>query len=527
MIKTTDGLNNFLNTKGPTIIVGDFNCPDINWKSSSTPIRGASYQLYHFVTANCFSQSVDKPTRGNSLDDLVFINQPMLLSELNVDPPFSSSDHCVVSFTLAADDSEQDSLKPTSCRYLWKQGDYRAMSEYLNSYDWSNVLSVNFTPDDIWSVFCNVLYDAINLYVPKIVVRNSLCKRRVTKYPSRIRKLLVRKRCLWKQQRRAPENDGISARYKRIARECREAIRSYESSQEANIIDSQNIGAFYKFVNSRLRNAGAAPVLLSQNGSYISNDDEKADRFNCYFNSVNVDDNGALPDFPRRTKSETNLTTVTFTATKLYRVIRKLKPKLTCDIEGFSPYLIKQLASALVLPLELFFSSFFSVGQIPSSWRKSIITPIYKKDAAADPANYRPVSITSAFGKIMERMVAADISEYLISNGLLDVSQHGFLSAKSTVTNLLESVNDWSISIECKQQNRVAYIDFSRAFDSVCHSKLLHKLKSYGIDGELWQWIFNFLSERQHCTRVGSAYSSFKPTRSGVVQGSCLGPLLF
>jgi len=73
----------------------------------------------------------------------------------------------------------------------------------------------------------------------------------------------------------------------------------------------------------------------------------------------------------------------------------------------------------------------------------------------------------------------------------------------------------------------VACIDFSRAFDSVSHPKLLHKLKSYGIDGILLDWVASFLSRRSHCTKVGNVYSSFQHIYSGVVQGSCLGPLLF
>ena len=127
----------------------------------------------------------------------------------------------------------------------------------------------------------------------------------------------------------------------------------------------------------------------------------------------------------------------------------------------------------------------------------------------------------------MERIVAAETLDYLASNKLLNASQHGFLSKRSTLTNILESLNDWTISMENKIHTRVAYIDYSRAFDSVSHSKLLHKLKSYGFEGTLLQWITDFLSERSHCTRVGSACSSFRCIRSGVVQGSCIGPLLF
>ena len=117
--------------------------------------------------------------------------------------------------------------------------------------------------------------------------------------------------------------------------------------------------------------------------------------------------------------------------------------------------------------------------------------------------------------------------DYLLRNSLLNTSQHGFLSKRSTLTNLLESFDDWTIYIENKHPNRVAYIDFSRAFDSVSHPKLLHKLKSYGIDGILLDWVAILLSGRSHCTKVGNVYSSFQHIYSGVVQGSCLGPLLF
>ena len=92
----------------------------------------------------------------------------------------------------------------------------------------------------------------------------------------------------------------------------------------------------------------------------------------------------------------------------------------------------------------------------------------------------------------MERVIAADMIDYLLRNSLLNVSQHGFLSKRSTLTNLLESFDDWTISIENKFPNRVAYIDFSRAFDSGSHPKLLHKLKSYGIDGILLDWVAIF-----------------------------------
>ena len=106
-------------------------------------------------------------------------------------------------------------------------------------------------------------------------------------------------------------------------------------------------------------------------------------------------------------------------------------------------------------------------------------------------------------------------------------SQHGFLKGRSTCTNLLESINDWTLYIENAEAVVIAYIDFSKAFDSVCHEKLFVRLLSYGIDGALLKWLRNFFCDRTHQTRVGKTVSESTCLCSGVVQGSGIGPLMF
>ena len=101
----------------------------------------------------------------------------------------------------------------------------------------------------------------------------------------------------------------------------------------------------------------------------------------------------------------------------------------------------------------------------------------FQKSASSNPGNYRPVSITSVFGKVIERVVAAHMLDYLLSNKLLNSNQHGFLSKRSTLTNLLESISDWTVSLENRFANRVAYIDFSRVFDTVSHPKLFTQIE--------------------------------------------------
>ena len=99
-----------------------------------------------------------------------------------------------------------------------------------------------------------------------------------------------------------------------------------------------------------------------------------------------------------------------------------------------------------------------------------------------------------------------------------------FHKKRSTTSNLLESRNDWTISLSRRTNVIVAFIDFARAFDSICNSKLILKLRSYGISGNLLSWLTSFLVGRMQCVRVGTALSDFRHVTRGIPQGSCSGP---
>ena len=85
----------------------------------------------------------------------------------------------------------------------------------------------------------------------------------------------------------------------------------------------------------------------------------------------------------------------------------------------------------------------------------------------------------------MKRIIAAQVLDYLRVNSLISKQQHGFLSRHSTVTNLYQSVNDWTLALNNRQNVAIAYIDYAKAFDVVSHAKLLHKLSAYGIADDL------------------------------------------
>ena len=520
-------------------LMGDFNVPETEWDPPmANPRTANSDALMGFAEDALLSQLIDVPSRGDNYLDLMFSNVDSLVSRVSARDT-RMSDHRLIEFGLTRDPCSvaRETVPPRFAADEFRSLDIRKANieeicEELSKVDWEDVFS-SCTTDELPRVFRDILFQAAQMHCPRKKPRRGP--------PKLVRKLSRKKRAVQERLTRlkgesktpAEQIKALEQRLNTLYYQIRDAILHDRDRQESLAVAKikENAKYFYSYAKRFAGDTGGISALTGEEGELYTEKAEIAEllarQFQAVFSRPEDADLSAADAILVPAAVGPAESDVTFSRKDILDAIKEIDADSAAGPDGIPAYLLKKCAEAVSNPLFLMWRRSLEEGQVPTSTKESLITPLFKKGNRSAAENYRPVSLTDHAIKIFERVVRKKLVEHFEQHELFNPMQHGFLKGKSCLTQLLdhfdEVLNNWMLGKDVDS----IYLDYSKAFDRVDHAILIKKLRKYKVHEGLVRWIQSFLEGRTQRVSVDGCLSGPATVRSGVPQGTVLGPILF
>ena len=181
--------------------------------------------------------------------------------------------------------------------------------------------------------------------------------------------------------------------------------------------------------------------------------------------------------------AEINLSSIEFHYLEVQKILSGLHANKAYGPDNLSSCILKECANVLAPSLTLLFKKSFASGHISTQWTQANVVPVHKKENKSQVSNYRSISLLCIVSKVIERYIYNSV--FNIVEPLINTHQHGFMTGKTCTTQLLSVYDTVSKHLDEGKQTDMIFLDFSKAFDSVNHNLLSHKLQKLGFSGKL------------------------------------------
>ena len=524
------------------LIMGDFNLPGILWGDISTNDKENATSklenlLLSFIDNNLLSQYVNEPTRGRNILDLFLTNNPNFVLQIKSEET-SLSDHNIVSIQAthnikAKNINNRPQFENHTFRSInLQKADFQQINLQLSSVNWDYLKSI-CPPDEFPELFRLTVLQICMEHAPSKSQQSnkiSPCKRERNTLRRRKRKVKPQITALCSKNPNSPKLVKLRAEIHDIDKKIAESIVEENRKREIKAISKiiENPRYFFSYAKKHAKRKSTVGPLLNEDNDLVHEPKTMADILQKQYASVFSDPSSVKKKCPHTNQNLSDtICDIVITPEKIIKAIDEIAMDAACGEDDIPAAVLKNCKHNLSHPISLIWQDSFERGFIAKQFKKQIVTPVHKKASKAEPANYRPISLTSHVMKIFERIIRDQLVKFLDDHDLLCRNQHGFRKGRSCLTQLLLHIDIVLNNMLEGKDTDVIYLDWAKAFDKVDHQILLKKLHATGVRGKLLTWLNCYLSNRHQTVVIDGKHSYPAKVISGVPQGTVLGPILF
>ena len=519
-----------LSSNNEIYLMGDFNIDIKAGKLSNTKWK-------HVIQTNDLHQLIDEPTRvtahPETIIDHLYTTTPESVKDIHI-PKVAVSDHYPIQFTRLTGKSHIKRQQHTIIHYR----SFNNFNEEQFLSDLSdNMSSLDVSPNDSDLNFNNFINSFMTIFEKHAPMKTKRVKNEnQPEWFNEHIKSASKTRDMYHKAKNWPQ-------YKYWRNKTTDLIRSAKKDFFAQSIADNKDNAYLwkhiKSLNGQLHE-NKIPDEMIYDGQPTTDTLSILEKLNQYFSTISerlqAEQPQNSPEFDSenlenyiKSKVPNNIkfSTPYMKLTDLIATLNTLNVTKATGLDGLTPKILKTSANAIAPTLLKIINTSLQNGQFPEPLKIAKLKPIHKGGPKSDPSNYRPISVLPVLSKIIEKHITKHIFAYLSKYDILHKSQSGFRKNHSCNTALISLLDEWLKNIDKGEITGAIFFDLRKAFDVVDHEILLQKLRLHNFDSRAMTWMQSYLSNRYQCIVTSKISSSLQQVKSGVPQGSVLGPALF